>query len=389
MDPYNQARAQSGDLTEADTLALRLGMTRASHDCVALAATAQDFTSDADQLLTLSRLCLFGQQFETARVMAVKYLALPAPPEREMALILLVRAYLGLKEPYSAEPQLLSLLRDYPYDAQIHVAADQVISQSESVGSAPESDFKQMTIEICDQQTGATLPLLKLGKSLHGRDGDVPANVLYADALRCATLVRGLEDSSANDTLRQLTEIVRQPIWQHTAELFPMEEALARVQMAGGTTPLDLLLAHQITANGAMLPRAISLKHGVVLLAPFTLWSPSAIERIRDLFLSAPKRSVYAITSWRANTGGQDAPSPEMVAALRVFQKSLPSGVPLLVVPDAELRSFHVDQFPAGIALREGIVLSNAILADEGAEHVTLRAIQAESPKPRHSNGVH
>jgi len=36
MDPFNQARAQNNDLTDADRLALSMGMARASRDCVAL-----------------------------------------------------------------------------------------------------------------------------------------------------------------------------------------------------------------------------------------------------------------------------------------------------------------------------------------------------------------
>jgi hypothetical protein len=381
MDPFNQARAQDGDLTEADTLALRLGMARASQDCVALAATPQDFASDADQLLTLSKLCLFGQQFETARVTAVKYLALPASPQRETALLLLVRAYLGLKEPYSAGPQVLSLMSDYPYDAQIHMAADQVISQSEGLDSELESDFNPQTMELCEKQKSSTLPLLKLGKSLPGKDGDLPASKLYADALRCATLVRSLGDNSASDTVKQLAEIVRQPNWQHTAELWPMEEALARTQMVGQATPLDALHAHQLSASGAMTPRTISLRPGIVLLVPLTLWSPSASERIRELSLAAPPHSVYAVTSWSANTGGKDNPSPPMVEALRTWQRGLPARVPLLIVPDTELRSFHADQYPTGIAIKAGTVFSNAVLADEGAVRITLLAVKAKNRK--------
>src|SRR5580658_6959142 len=97
MDPFTQARSQDNDLTDADTLALSLGMARASRDCIALSEDSKPFADNPNQRLTLGRLCLFGQQFEQARASLVEYLALPSPPEREAALILLVRAYLGLK----------------------------------------------------------------------------------------------------------------------------------------------------------------------------------------------------------------------------------------------------------------------------------------------------
>jgi hypothetical protein len=55
--------------------------------------------------------------------------------------------------------------------------------------------------------------------------------------------------------------------------------------------------------------------------------------------------------------------------------------VRVLVVPDGELRSFHTDQFPAGIVIREGTVVSNAVLADEGAQRLALQSLQTTDPK--------
>jgi hypothetical protein len=56
------------------------------------------------------------------------------------------------------------------------------------------------------------------------------------------------------------------------------------------------------------------------------------------------------------------------------LQKALPARVPVLIVPDEELRAFHTDQYPAAIAIRNGTVLSNAVLADDGAVRMTLLA---------------
>ncbi|MGO8932372.1 MAG: hypothetical protein ACLQDA_01560, partial [Terracidiphilus sp.] len=127
MDPFIQARSQNGDLTEADKLALSLGMTHAARDCLALTAAPQPAALNPTEQLALGRLCIFGQQYEPARSVLVDYLALPSPPDREAALVLLVRAFVGLESPGSATIQVLSLFRDYPYDAQIHIAADEAI----------------------------------------------------------------------------------------------------------------------------------------------------------------------------------------------------------------------------------------------------------------------
>jgi hypothetical protein len=376
MDPFNQARSQNNDLTEADTIALSLGMERASRDCLALTANPQDLTKNPGQKLALGRLCLFGQQFEPARVVLVDYLMLPAPPEREAALVLLTHAFLGLKEQGSAEAQVLSLLSGYPYDAQIHLAADLVIDASEGWDSDPKQGLNWPATELCEKQRTATLPLLVQGKALPVKDGEVTASTLFADALRCVALAQSLCDAAARNTMEQLTTIVQQPNWQHTAELALMQEALARQQMVGQPSPLPVLHAHQLNATGSLLPRNLSLRRGTVVLAAFALWSPSAAERIRALALSAPPKSVYAITSWSANAGGADAASPKMLAALRTWQKTLPVAIPLLIVPDAELRAFHTDQLPAGIAIREGTVASNAVLASDGAVRMTLLAVQ-------------
>lgn len=381
MDPFEQARSQNNDLTEADRLALSLGMARASRDCVALTAAPQGFAKDAGQWLALGRLCVFGQQFEPARAALVNYLAVPAAPEREAALGLLVRAFLGLNEQGSAYAQVLSLLSDFPYDAQTHLAADLVISASECWTSDPDKELNDAARDLCDQQRKATLPLLEQGKALAGKEGEVAASRLYADALRCVALARSRGDKGADEELAQLAAIAQQPNWQHTAELALMREALARAEMVGQATPLGSLHAHQLNANGALLPRTLFLRHGQAVLVAFSLWSPNAGEQIRALARSAPPRSIYAVTSWSANSGGEDAPAPRMKGAMLSWQKSLPIRIPLLIVPDAELREFHADQYPAGIAIRDGIVVSNTVLADDGAVRMTVAAMGNESAK--------
>jgi hypothetical protein len=83
-------------------------------------------------LLALGELCIFGQQFAPARSALLAYLAIPQLPERQLAVVLLIRALLGLKELDGADLQIDSLLRDYPYDAQTHFAIDQVIEAREA-----------------------------------------------------------------------------------------------------------------------------------------------------------------------------------------------------------------------------------------------------------------
>jgi hypothetical protein len=113
--PFMATRSQPDDLTDADNIALSIGATQAAHDCLALSGDTSRFVDNAKELFALAQLCIFGQQFEPARAAVVSYLALPQPPQREQALLLLIRAFLGLNAPDSAAPQIHSLLDDYAY----------------------------------------------------------------------------------------------------------------------------------------------------------------------------------------------------------------------------------------------------------------------------------
>jgi hypothetical protein len=383
MDPFDQARAQNGDLTDADKLALSLGETRAAHGCLSLTAASAAAHLDSTETLALGKLCLFGQQFEPARATLIRYLAMPSPPERETALVLLTRAFLGLKSPGSAAIQALSLIRDYPYDAVIHSTTDQAISANEIPGPM----LRSYAMPLCKKQTEATLPLLIQGKPLEGKDEYIPAARLFADALRCSMIARHADDQIPNDSFDDLEKIEQQPNWLGTADLAPMQEAMARARMTGQAVPLHILHARQLSSTRPSVPRALALGHGTVVLAFFTLWSPSASEVIENLADAAPSAGIYAITSWRANTGGDDKPSPQILSSLRALSQSLPRKVPLLLVPDAELNAFHLDQYPAGVAIDEGTVLSNEVLTDAGSIQMTLYGIHPAPPAQKTSAG--
>src|ERR1017187_4591897 len=131
LAPYTETRSQANDLTDADKFALGIGIAQAARDCLALSSRVSAFAGNSKELLALGELCIFGQQFEPARTVLVDYLALSQPPQRKQALLLLVRAFLGLKEPDNAEAQVRSLLLDYPYDPLIHAAIDEVINNTE------------------------------------------------------------------------------------------------------------------------------------------------------------------------------------------------------------------------------------------------------------------
>lgn len=371
LAPYAATRNQPNDLTDADKVALGIGMAQAAHDCRALSTHTAAFASNADELIALGQLCIFGQEFELGRAVLVDYLALPKPPEREKALLLLVRALLGLKQPESAEPQLRLLLRDYPYDAPIHFAIDQVIDQLED--NEPDSDTD--ALQLCATQNAATLPLLANGRDLKGKDGDASAATLFEDAVRCAALAHA---HGKPDGLEQLSAITQEPSWSGTADLAPMRAALERQQMVGRNATLPSLHG-RLVKQSALVPRTVSLRHGTVLLVPFALWSPNTVSVLLDLARSVPQQPIYAITSWRANSGGDDVPSRRVLEGLRSWQRSMPGRVAILIVPQLELDSFYADSFPAGILIRDRTVLSNSVLSGGGAERLLVTAMKSRT----------
>jgi hypothetical protein len=398
--PFVAAKAQPDDLTDADKFALGIGKTQAAHDCLSISSDTSPFATNGKELVSLGQLCLFGDQYEPARAALVSYLALPDPSQRKLVLVLLVRALLGLNETDGAELQVDSLLHDYPYDAQIHYAIDQVLDATEAADHSKNPFQDLRVLQLCQKQNAATLPLLTSGKSLEGTDISASAGTLFIDAVRCAGLARSAavaqkkNDSStdpmanerralaqAGDTLPQLTAIAQQPDWAGKADLPPMQAALERQRMVGAKVPVNALHAH-VLGSTTVLPATVPLARGKVVLLPFTLWAPSAADVAGAVSSRAPQQTIYAITSWSANTGSDDAPSKMILAALRLWQETAPPHVKMLIVSDAELRAFHADSFPAGVVIVDGVVRSNVLLSSQGAVRVLAQALNQGNPNP-------
>jgi hypothetical protein len=365
LAPLQASRTQPDDLTDADRFALQIGIARASSDCRALSSNAPSLDADEKELIALGELCLFGQEYGPARAALTKYLALPQPPERKRAMVLLVQALLGLNDPGSAELVVRSLLHDFPYDAEIHFAVDQVIDASEGLSEG----LNKMALNLCATQNAVTLPLLTNGKALEGKVANASASVLFNDAVRCVSLAKGRDEPSGQEAMHQLAAIAQMQSWQGTADYSPMQASLQRQQMVGTQAPLSTLHGFSFP-NGRLAPRLISLKRGTVILYPFVLWSPNASDEANRLAKLVPQQTVYAITSWGANTGRDDVPSSQISTALREWQRNLPANVHMVIVPNAELSLFDVDSFPAGIVIREGTLLWNGVLSSQGAERM-------------------
>ena len=371
FEPYNATRSQPNDLTDADRFALNLGMTRAYHDCAKLSTKISAFENDEKELFSLGQLCIFGKQYEMARVALVRYLTLPQQPKREQALVLLTRTFLGLNTIESAAAQVRTLLLVFPYDASIHSVINEVIDRTEG-----ESGYlNKLTEELCVAQSTATLPLLQKAADLDGAQGKLTAASLFIDAMRCSSALR---NSTKLPDINALAAIAQEPAWKVRSDLPSVQRALDRQKMVGAPAPLSTLRG-SLVGSASMKPANLTSKnipvmHDNVLLVFFTLWSASTPDALREIAKRAPQQMIYAISSWGANTGSESVHPDNVLDGIRAWKQAAPKNVQFVLVPDAVINSFHVDTYPTGVLIKDGIVRANTVLTGEGDVRVLLNA---------------
>ena len=382
VQPLAATRAQPDDLTQADLLAYTVGVGRAGQACLRLQSSLEDLVAQPDEMLALARLCVYGLQYQPGQKVVWRYLKLPSPPDRETALLLLTKAFLGLNDPVNAAYQILAIERDYPYDAQIHLA----IEQDVQLGTLLGDESNAQVLNLCADQISNTLPLLETGHALESKEGTIAPSTLFADAVRCVDASRDLRDPSAAEmhttTLTRLQKILQMPQWQRTAEYAPMRAALSRTQMSGQPSPVPSLSGKLLRSAQPVRPFALPLSRGSVLLIPFTLWSPSVLSIVPDLHATAPDQEIYLVTSYAANSGASDEESKELLDSLRATAKALPDRASVLIVPDSALQQFFADTFPAAIVLRAGNIEANLPLLGEAGKRMAVFALHLPADAP-------
>ena len=389
--PLIAARAQPNDLTQADLLAYTVGVARAGQSCHRLSPSIEDLAAKPGELLSLARLCVYGLQYQTSQQAVWRYLKLPNPPDRETALLVLTKDFLGLHDPVNAAVQIQTIERDYPYDAQVHLAIEQTVQLGTLFGEASNAQV----LNLCADQLKNTLPLLETGHDLESKEGNIAPSTLFSDAVLCVDAARDLHDPTAaemlTDTMTRLQAILDRPTWQHTAEYAPMQASLARTLQSSQPTPLVAITGKLIPGNkltGSTQPQhlfTLPLNRGTVLLVPFTLWSPSVLSIAPELHATAPTQEIYLVTSYRANTGSSDDEDKELLDQLRTTAKSLPEHTSILIVPDSALQHFFADTFPAAIVVHQGQVEANLPLVGESGKRMTIFALHLPEAKEQGS----
>jgi hypothetical protein len=406
MQPFVDARSAPNDLTEADQWALGLGAARAHEQCEALAPAKLE----GEDLLALGKLCVFGQDLGPAEDALTTYLGLPNMGDEKSARLLLTRIFVQLDSITSAESQLETIAGTFPYDADIHWAIDQVIDAAEAEKGGvsrmqmqgeqtfhtivfPPGDARTVGI-LNDLQLPSILKALAAGGTLKTSDSAADAAVLVRDGLRCADAMRQAgKQQEAADLVEQLKTLTLAPAIMQSASEPAIESAFARYLLAGKPAPIHELRGTLVAKIPAPFVRRFPGK--MTVLVAFSLSSPQFHDALAKLVAAldqaAPKQpvQVIAVTSYGA-MNGVDEKSDEVLKTLQVLQTTLPASVPMMIVPDADLKAFAIDAYPAAAVINPAgeIAYLNLFPGTAGSVQLVVRAMGPGSPLTQAAKSV-
>jgi hypothetical protein len=406
MQPFSNARSAPDDLTDADKWALSIGIARAKQQCEPLSKQKLQ----GEDLLALGKLCVFGQDFQPARTALINYLALPDAKSPELGRLLLIRTFIGLKTIAAAESEIESLLSGSAYDASIHLGIDMVV---DAAAASDEVDDLDIIPRLNDQQLPHTLDALAHGGAVPASNGDsVDAALLVHDALRCAdALRRNFKQADADKIITAVkADVAVEPILSSAA--YPaIQNALARYALVGQPSPVRALRGTDLPPVGPTSTRVVPLydpdpaAHRIVrgsgdhtiirmlddrtLVLVFSLAGPASTNSIQQILARlaqdhiTPGLKVVGVTSYAINTG-DDTPTPDVLAILREFRNGLPPTLPVLIIPDSQLKPFAIDTGPAAIVFdgKGRILWLNTLSGSAGNLRQMEREMENMPPPP-------
>jgi hypothetical protein len=90
-----------------------------------------------------------------------------------------------------------------------------------------------------------------------------------------------------------------------------------------------------------------------------------------------------AVTSFAANIGVQ-RPDPTALATIRAFRTGLPPTLPVLLVPDSELKPFAIDMWPAAVLIdgKGRILWLNTLSGSTGSIRQMVREMESAPVLP-------
>jgi hypothetical protein len=397
MQPFLDARSAPNDLTDADQWALGLGAARAHEQCEALAPTKLE----GEDLLAMGRLCVFGQDLGPAENALTAYLQLPKVADEKSARLLLARISVQLDSVTSAESQLETIAGTFPYDADLHWAIDQVIDAAEAQkddtpkskttvedtsGKALIPSRGALTVRMLNElQLPFILKALAAGGTLKTSGSTVDAAVLVRDGLRCADAMRQAgRQKDAADLMEQLKALTLAPEIMQSASEPAIESAFARYLLAGNPAPVHELHGTLIGKIPAQVTRRFAGK--TTVLIAFALSSPQFHDALNRLIAALDEASLkqpvqlIAVTSY-GSMNGNDEKSDAVLKTLQALQTTLPANVPMMIVPDTDLKAFAIDAYPAAVVIDPVVKVKylNLFPGTAGSVQLVVRVISRQT----------
>jgi hypothetical protein len=348
MNPYVEARQSPDDLTEADQWALRLSVQRAREQCVAM----MPYDKQDEQLLSLGQLCVLGEKFFQAKQSLENYLLLPQPANAEDARILLIRAEMALKTIHEVDAQARILSATTPYDSKVHATLKFAVDAVESKDATADDAVSLVEVDLPGLWNALSGPgnLTAADKSM-----SFDADQLMMDAVGYARVYRDANATGkASALIGKIEALLQTERYANLAALPGTRQAIKRYALFNTKVTAASLQAQGVTMGGILSPNTVPLRGRTTVLIPFSFASPQsgpAIGRIIEAIRNVANVKVYAVTSFHANTGGDDNPSKMVVHALGQFKQALPPEVKMAVLPAGTLASFAIDTYPSVIVI--------------------------------------
>lgn len=348
MSPYVEARQSPDDLTEADQWALRLSVQRAREQCLSMTL----YETQDEQLLSLGQLCVLGEQFFQAKQALANYLLLRKPMNAEDARILLIRAEMGLKTIHEVAAQAKILEETTAYDSKVHATLKFAVDAVESKDATADDAVSLVELDLPGLWNALSGPgnLTTADKSI-----SFDADQLMVDAINYARVYRDANATEKSSALiGKVESLLHTEQYANPAAMPETHQAFKQYTLFKTRVAAASLKGQEVMAGGLLSPNPIPLRGRTTVLIPFSFAAPQsgpAIGRIIEAIRNIANVKVYAVTSFHANTGGDDSPSRMIVDALRRFKQALPPEVKMIVLPAGTLASFAIDTYPSVIVI--------------------------------------
>ncbi|MGC2300403.1 MAG: hypothetical protein WA476_16465, partial [Acidobacteriaceae bacterium] len=256
------------------------------------------------------------------------------------------------------------------------------------------------------------LDALAHGASLTGNGDSVDAAILVRDALRCAdALRRNYKPVDADKIVAQLSAAAAAAPIIISAAYPLIQDSLARYKLYGQPSPVRTLHATEFPLNAAPRNRVVPLydpnpaahrivrgsgSHTIIrmtddrtLVLVFSLAGPASSPAIQQILARlaqdhvTPGLKVVAVTSWAANIG-VEKPDPTVLATIRAFRAGLPAALPVMLIPDSELKPFATDLWPAAILIdgKGRILWLNTLSGSTGSIRQMAREMESAPVLP-------